>query len=74
MTAIAIRCCAGRIQLLTQRVTHAGAPADVSFSLYYAPPEAVHAYTSGQGEIQAHPSADVWSLGVRTPVLPSVIS
>lgn len=42
----------------------AGTTSDVSFSLYYAPPESVHAYTTRQGQMQVHPSADVWSLGV----------
>lgn len=48
--------CAGQI----------GQPADMSFSVYYAPPEVLHAYTTGAKSIVAHPSADVWALGVRS--------
>ena len=39
--------------------------AELSFSLYYAPPEAIAAYRRGEHTIVAQPAADVWSLGVR---------
>jgi serine/threonine protein kinase len=42
-----------------------GRDADISFSVYYAPPEVIAAYNSGHSSIVADPSADVWSLGVR---------
>ena len=41
-----------------------GEAADLSFSLWYAPPEVVQAYKSGKHTLVAAPSADVWSLGV----------
>jgi serine/threonine protein kinase len=42
-----------------------GRHAEISFSVYYAPPEIIKAYTAGNSSIVADPSADVWSLGVR---------
>ena len=42
-----------------------GEAADLSFSLWYAPPELIVAYTAGERTLVADPSADVWSLGVR---------
>ena len=45
----------------------AGNEADLSFSLYYAPPEVVVAYKDGAIKIVSDPAADVWALGVRVP-------
>lgn len=42
-----------------------GTPAELSFSLWYAPPEIITAYKEGKHTLVAHPSADVWALGVR---------
>lgn len=42
-----------------------GRPCELSFSLYYAPPEVMVAYRGGQASIAAEPSTDVWALGVR---------
>lgn len=42
----------------------AGAPADINFSLYYAPPEVVIAFKDCQTQVDVQPSMDVWSLGV----------
>lgn len=46
-------------------VLQVGKPADLSFSVYYAPPEVLRAYKAGEKKILADPSADVWALGVR---------
>ena len=45
--------------------SRAGEAADLSFSLWYAPPEVIAAYKAGKHTLVANPSADVWSLGVR---------
>ena len=45
--------------------SRAGAAADLSFSLWYAPPEVIAAYKAGKRTLVAAPSADVWALGVR---------
>jgi serine/threonine protein kinase len=42
-----------------------GQPAELSFSLYYAPPEVIQAFMRRDATIIADPSADVWALGVR---------
>eukprot|EP00892_Ulva_mutabilis_P001194 jgi/Ulvmu1/11075/UM007_0257.1 len=41
-----------------------GDTADISFSLYYAPPEVIRAFKAGEDQIVAEESADVWALGV----------
>ena len=43
-----------------------GSAADLSFSLYYAPPEVVSAFQAGNATVRANPAMDVWALGVRT--------
>jgi serine/threonine protein kinase len=50
-----------------------GQPAELSFSVYYAPPEVIQAYTRRDATIIADPSADVWALGVRCLVLRIVV-
>ena len=45
--------------------SRAGEAAELSFSLWYAPPEVIAAYKAGKRTLVANPSADVWSLGVR---------
>jgi serine/threonine protein kinase len=42
-----------------------GSAAELSFSLYYAPPEVIVAYKNGEESVQADPACDVWALGVR---------
>ena len=41
-----------------------GSHAPTGFSLYYAAPEAINAYTSEQGGLVATEALDAWSLGV----------
>ena len=48
--------------------------ADLSFSVYYAPPEVVQAYKRGACSIVAQPSADVWAPGVRSALLSLTVS
>lgn len=36
----------------------------LSFSLQYAPPEAVRAYVDGHKTIDSSPAADIWAFGV----------
>jgi serine/threonine protein kinase len=50
-----------------------GQPAELSFSVYYAPPEVIQAYARRDATIIADPSADVWALGVRCFVLCIVV-
>ena len=47
-----------------------GQDSELSFSLYYAPPEVIQLYKAGAMHVRAHPSADVWALGVRSPAVP----
>ena len=42
-----------------------GTAAELSFSLYYAPPETIAAWQAGQETVPANPAVDVWALGVR---------
>ena len=47
-----------------------GQSAELSFSLWFAPPEVIQAYKADKHELVAEPSADVWSLGVRFDLCP----